>query len=299
VRSLVDGVPFLGEFAVEQRVQRVVILDLELTRDMSRDWFERLGLEHPERVDVVPMRGLARTLDLREPQRRAQWVRRLTGADVVILDCLNPILDALGIPVTKVSTFLNLLDEVLIEAGVPHALVVHHHNDDEQIGGGNKVRGWSDALWNTLMLDQNNPASPRFFVTQVRSRGASVGEGRLDFDPESGVLTFVAGTRTEALAAARTGARQTRRVEASAARSQAKAEDHIVMMRLLAADSASTWTASEVASVLTSSGLSERRIVSARKKCVKEGLLVESPAPGNAKVYTFTDEGLAGIGSAE
>jgi len=34
IRSLVDGVPFLGMFEVPKPVQRVVVLDLELTRSM-------------------------------------------------------------------------------------------------------------------------------------------------------------------------------------------------------------------------------------------------------------------------
>lgn len=289
LRSLVDGVPFLGEFAVRQAVTRAVVIDLELTHEMSRDWFGRLGFAHPERVDVIAMRGLARMLDLSDPSLRSEWVERLRGADVVVLDCLNPVLDALGLHVTQVTRFLNLLDEVLIEAGVPHAMVVHHHNDDEQIGGGNKVRGWSDALWNTLMLDRHDPASPRFFVAQVR--GGGVDEGRLGFDPETGALTYEGGTRAEAATAARSSTKQARATQERAERKAGRAEDHLRLVAALAADEADSWTAGDIASLLAEhTDLSSRRVKDARIKAVRIGLVSEQPGPGNSKVYALTPE---------
>jgi hypothetical protein len=76
IRSLVDGVPFLGMFEVPKPVQRVVVLDLELTRSMLKRWMRRQRIDNIDRVDLVPMRSQSHALDPRAPSR---WVEYLRG----------------------------------------------------------------------------------------------------------------------------------------------------------------------------------------------------------------------------
>jgi hypothetical protein len=300
VRSLVDHEPFLGCFEVTAAVTRVVVIDLEVIPKMTRNWFARLDLRHPDRVDLMPLRDNARMLDLHDQRLRSAWVKRLAGADMVILDCLGPVLDALKIPETRITSFLNLWGEVLAEAGVPHAVVVHHHNDAGLIGGGNRVRGWSDGLWNTVMLDDNDEASPRFFSAVVR--GGGVGEGRLEFEPETGLLTFTQGTRADAKADARSEVRRSAKAREKADRRQSVADDHMRVMEVFAKDRADqlaagvaevTWKASDFTSLMVDSGLSENRLKAARLRVIRDGLMTETPGPGNSKVYAFTDRAVS------
>ncbi len=175
VRSLVDGDPFLDAFEVPEPVERVVVLDLELNRATLRRWLGAQSITNASRVDVVPMRGQARVLDVLERKVRRRWAEQLKEADVVILDCLEPVLHALGLDAnTEARKFLEEWGSMLTEAGVSASAVLHHHgHGSERAKGDSGILAWPDALWDMTQAQQI-----RYFT--AHGRDVDVPEGRLD-----------------------------------------------------------------------------------------------------------------------
>jgi hypothetical protein len=197
IRSLVDGAPFLGIFEMPKVVERVVVLDLELTRSMQKRWLRRQRIDNIAAVDLVPMRGQAHALDPRAPGR---WVEYLRGADVVILDCLEPVLHALDLnPNVEARKFLEDWAELLTEAGVGANKVIHHHGHGaERAKGDSGILAWPDALWDIVYETQGEVFTPRYFGAQVRSdSGEDVPLMELELDPETGRLRAKAGTNRD------------------------------------------------------------------------------------------------------
>lgn len=182
IRSLVDGDPFLGTFDVARPVGRVVVLDLELTRNSLRWWLRQQDITNAGHVDVLPMRGQAHTLNVFSAGWCALWVERLRGADVVMLDCLEPVLHALRLdPNTEARRFLEEWGAMLTSAGVAGSIVLHHHgHGGERAKGDSGILAWPDALWNIVCQTPGDMASPRYF--NAFGRDVEVPEGRLDLD---------------------------------------------------------------------------------------------------------------------
>lgn len=199
VRSLVDGDLFLGAFPTVPVSRKVVMLDNELDERNLRRWLRDQGIRNVEKVVVVPMRGKVGTFDLLDPAVRSQWAAQLraVGAEVVIFDCLRPVLDALGLSEDKdAGRFLVQFDALLAEAGAEEALVVHHTgHDGERSRGDSRLRDWPDAEWRITRLRDGDgpidPAAPRFFAAY--GRDVELDEGRLDYDSTTRRLTYVEG----------------------------------------------------------------------------------------------------------
>ncbi|WP_280472755.1 AAA family ATPase [Nocardia cyriacigeorgica] len=194
--SLVDGLPFLGRFPVAT-VERVALIDDELSHRQLRRWLREQGIGKADRVDLYPLRGRVNAFDILTPATRAVWAQRLAGVDVLVLDCLRPVLDALGLSEDKdAGRLLVALDQLLAEAGIGEAVLVHHmgHNG-ERSRGDSRLLDWPDALWKiTRPGDDDN--GPRYF--SAMGRDVDVAEGLLDFTPQTRGLVYVGGNRTEA-----------------------------------------------------------------------------------------------------
>ena len=76
----------------------------------------------------MALRGRAAALNLPDDDVRGQWAacfRTLGGT--VVLDCLRPVMDASGLDENHdAGRFLEAFDALLVDAGIPEALVVHH-----------------------------------------------------------------------------------------------------------------------------------------------------------------------------
>jgi hypothetical protein len=60
------------------------------------------------------------------------------------------------------------IDELLLEAGIDEALVVHHMgHSGERARGDSRLRDWPDVEWR-LMRQDDDPASPRFLTAYGR-----------------------------------------------------------------------------------------------------------------------------------
>ncbi|WP_020109612.1 AAA family ATPase [Nocardia sp. 348MFTsu5.1] len=197
VRSLADGDPFLGAFAVEAGEQaRMVLIDNEMSRDMTRRWLREQGIGNPGALlDVQTLRGRAGLFDLGNDRIRGRWARQLSdqGCNFLIFDCLRPVLDALGLKEsTEAGMFLEPFDQLLIEAGIPDALIAHHMgHSSERARGDSRIVGWSDGNWKIVRLDEG-PNAPKFFTAMARD-GEPVPEGELRFDPLTRRLTYMGG----------------------------------------------------------------------------------------------------------
>lgn len=200
IRSLVDAEPFLDRFEVSSQARRVALLDNELDRNMLRRWLREQDIQRTDLFAPVSLRGKLSTFDILDPEVRAEWAAdlRAIGADVVVLDCLRPVLDALGLDENReAGRFLTAFDELLGEAGVGEAIVVHHmgHNG-ERSRGDSRLRDWPDAEWRLVREDLDDPSSPRYF--SAFGRDVDVPESRLEFDLGHRRLTIAGGSRRDA-----------------------------------------------------------------------------------------------------
>ena len=199
IRSLRDGDPFLGKYAVARVEGTIALLDFEMSKEQLKRWYREQRIANDDRVIVFSMRGRAASFNLLDPQVRAEWAVRLRarGVTYLVIDCLRPILDALGLDEHHdAGAFLVPLDALLADAGIPDALVVHHmgHTEDRSRGD-SRLRDWSDVEWRLLRKD-DDPASVRFFTAY--GRDVDLKEQQLGYDAEARQVTVVGGTRRDA-----------------------------------------------------------------------------------------------------
>jgi hypothetical protein len=200
IRSLTDADDFLDQFHVTRQARRVALIDNELDRHMIRRWLREQGIERTDLFAPVSLRGKLSTFDILDPQVRTEWAADLRelNADVLILDCLRPVLDALGLDENReAGRLLTAFDELLGEAGVSEAVVVHHmgHNS-ERSRGDSRLRDWPDVEWRLVREDAEDPASPRYF--SAFGRDVDVPESQLTYDASKRRLTLAGGNRRDA-----------------------------------------------------------------------------------------------------
>jgi hypothetical protein len=234
MRAMVDGEPFLGEFACAQVAGTVVLIDDELDPRMLRRWLRDQRIANTGRVVVLPLRGHLAAFDLLDPETRGGWAGRLRdlGAQVVILDCLRPVLDALGLSEDRdAGKFLVAFDALLSESGAAEGLIAHHMGHSAQRSrGDSRILDWPDALWilareHPESGGQPDPNADRYF--SAYGRDVDIPESRLEFDSFRRRVTVIGGSRkharTDALLTellghmARNPARSQRQLEAAMA----------------------------------------------------------------------------------
>jgi RecA-family ATPase len=198
IRSLLDGSRFLDEYEVSQLDGTVALLDFEMADNQLVEWYEAQGIKADDRLLVVPMRGRASSFDIVDPIVRSQWATMLRdrGVKYLVVDCLRPILDALGLNEhTDAGIFLVALDALLAEAGIPEAVVVHHMgHSNERSRGDSRLRDWPDVEW-TLVRQSEDPASPRFI--KAYGRGVEIPETKLVWNPATRRIAVGGGSRRD------------------------------------------------------------------------------------------------------
>ena len=199
LRSLVDGDDFLGRDPVTPVQGTVIDIDTEMSESQLDRWHGDQRIQHDDRVMVLPMRGHAAAFNILDAEIRAQWAARFNqcGASYLVLDCLRPILDALGLDEHRdTGRFLVAFDALLREAGIEEALVVHHMGHlGERARGDSRLRDWPDVEWRLIRQD-DDPASPRFLTAY--GRDVDVPESQLTYDRETRRLALAGGSRKDA-----------------------------------------------------------------------------------------------------
>jgi hypothetical protein len=196
LRALVDGDPWLESGDVTPVDGRVALIDLEMSPAQLDDWLRRAGLAHPDRVLIASLRGSAAGFNLLDRDRRAAWAAALRAHEVqyLIVDCLRPILDALGLDESReAGRFLVAFDALLREADVSEACLVHHHGHGaERARGDSRLVDWPDATWRMVRGEDGT----RYIAAE--GRDVSVPESRLDWDSTTRRLTLAGGSRRDA-----------------------------------------------------------------------------------------------------
>ncbi len=196
IRSLVDGDPFLGRDAVTPIDGTLVLLDNEMSAYQGDEWLREQGIRHDDRVVPVSLRGRAASFNILDDRIRGEWVRRVRdhSCSYLVLDCLRPMMDALGLDEHHdAGRFLVAFDALMAEAGIPEALVVHHMgHTGERSRGDSRLRDWPDAEWRLVRRD-DNPASPRFITAY--GRDIDIPESQLDFTLTGRRLLIAGGSR--------------------------------------------------------------------------------------------------------
>ena len=197
-RSLVDGDPWLDKYAVRPVEGTIAVLDFEMSDTQLEGWFRDQRITQDDKVIVESMKGRASTFDIIDPVTRAAWAERLRARSVsyLILDCLRPCLDALGLDENHdAGRFLVALDALLTDAGIAEALVIHHMGHSaERSRGDSRILDWPDASW-TLVRETNDPASARFI--KAYGRDVEQPEQRLAYDATTRRLSFDGGSRRD------------------------------------------------------------------------------------------------------
>lgn len=178
IRSLVDGDRFMDYFDVLE-TRKVILLDFEMTELMLQDWLRTQGIQNKRNLSVWPLRGQAGTFNIVDDKTRAIWAQMIrdTGAEVLIVDPLRPVIDALGIKeANEVGPLLQAFASLKVEAGIREGFVAHHHGHGAQRAvGDSRLETWPDAMWNGTMEDPNDPAMPHYF--QALGRDVHVPRG--------------------------------------------------------------------------------------------------------------------------
>ncbi|TWS20637.1 AAA family ATPase [Tsukamurella asaccharolytica] len=267
IRSLADGDPFLGRYEVV-RPDRVALLDDELDENMLRIWLREQGIENGQQVDVYSLRGRLGSFNILDDATRARWAEHLAGVEYVVLDCLRPVLDALGLSEDKdAGRFLVAFDALLYEAGAKEALVVHHMgHQGERTRGDSRLLDWPDVGWKILRAEPDNPASARFF--SAYGRGVDIPEGRMIFDEGSRRLSYSGGSRRDE--------------KAEAALS---AIVEVLAERAVAAAPAAALSGREIKAALADSEHSKHAIDAALKLRSARELLATEDGPRGAKLH--------------
>jgi hypothetical protein len=176
----------------------VALLDFEMSPRQLDAWLDAQRIHHDDRVHVESLRGNAAAFNLLDEATRKQWADQLRERQVacLIVDCLRPILDALGLDEHHdAGRFLQALDALLREAGVSDCLVVHHMgHGGERSRGDSRLRDWPDVEWRLVRQDED-PASPRFI--SAYGRDVDISESRLAYDPPTRRLTLNDGSRRD------------------------------------------------------------------------------------------------------
>lgn len=194
LRAVADGKYFLGQFEVI-RPARVALIDLELDERMLRRWLADQDIKNTAKVTIVSLRGFAQTFNILDDQTRAAWAKSLAGHDMIILDCLRPALDALGLDESHdAGRFLVAFDALLAEAGASLGGVVHHAGHSNERGrGDSRIEDWPDAIWR-LVGDKGKDDGtddydgPRYF--SAFGRDVQVHEAELTYIHETRRLTI-------------------------------------------------------------------------------------------------------------
>jgi hypothetical protein len=199
LRCVVDGDDWLGRYPVTPIDGRVALLDFEMSQGQLDDWLGAQHIRASDRIVVTSMRGQAAAFNPLDRTNAAEWAARFReqGVEDLVLDCLRPVLDALGLDEHRdAGRFLVPFDALLKAAQIDDALIVQHMGHiGERSRGDSRLRDWPDVEWRLVRQDEN-PASARYL--SAYGRDVDVPESQLAYDPALRRLTLVGGSRQDA-----------------------------------------------------------------------------------------------------
>ena len=263
VRSLVDGDRFLGRDDVTPITGTVAILDFEMPPAKLKAWLKRQQIRDDDRVVAYSLRSDILSFNLLDGGARQAWAAKLRAqaCEVLVIDCLRPVLDALGLDEHReAGRFLVALDAPIAEAAIQETVVIHHMgHTGERARGDSRLRDWPDVEIRLLRRDEQ-PNSPRFIT--AFGRDVDVEESALAFNSLTHVLTIDGGSRADL-----------RKEEALNA-----------IVRVLTADG-ELQSGRAIKDALADSGHARNVIDAALALGVRKRALVQQSGPRNSKLY--------------
>lgn len=261
IRALADGGHFLDRFAVNPPSGRIGLLNYELTDVDMLDWLEAQGIGSVDRVAVLNLRGVPFTLSVEQHTAElVAWCRDM-DVEVLHLDPHRRAFAGFGSENSNddVNRFTDALDVLKREAGVADLfLYVHMGRMSGEMGaeharGATALDDWADQRWVLTKNDQQD----RFLYADGRL--PYLPEFKLDYDADSRRLSAGEGNRRDA------GLEKNKAA---------------VLVGLEAAGT----TGALVGELEKKLGITKKgALTAALRVLVADGLIVQRPAPNNAK----------------
>jgi hypothetical protein len=208
VECMATGKPLFDRFEVTAPVDRVLLIDMELTREQVYDYWKGTPLR-ADQLDVWRLRGSSSTMGIRTPRIRSEIAKRIAdgGYDLVVMDPIGVVMGANELEEndnTDFRLFFNIWTEMLKDAGVTASLIPHHFGHQGERGrGASVISDWADAIWTgvyTKPEDAGKSDARRFIGVEGRYPvGLDLTE--ITMDPTSRSLTMLesAQSRSEVL----------------------------------------------------------------------------------------------------
>jgi hypothetical protein len=195
VKSLADGVPFLGVYETAFPEGNVAILDYEMIPAQFRDWMRKAGIATQDRV-VPPWHLKGEVNPLHYETELAEWFRAhnvraaiLDSAAMAYADFVDNDNSA-----SQMTRFLDRVDRIKAHAGISdlfviaHAGAVSYAEGNERPRGSTRLDDWPDGIWHYTSDDDGQ----RTF--RAIGRGVDVEAQAVRLDRETHELRIV-GTR--------------------------------------------------------------------------------------------------------
>ena len=194
IRSIIDGVPFLGTYDVRPVTGKVAYVDMELPPAKTRAWLRSIGLQDADRLLIRNLRGACALFDILTPATRAAIASELrdAGVEVLIIDPLSPLMAELGINQNSPDDVRRLWNALLAlkrDAGLSEILATHHtgHSNTERGRGTSEFLAVPDFYWSLETRGSGHDAD-RVFSAKGRDVGLAV--YALNFDPDTHTYTL-------------------------------------------------------------------------------------------------------------
>ena len=246
----------------------VMLLDFEMSEAQLDLWFRDQRIIRDDQVIAEPLRGKASTFDITDPGVRAMWAEwlRLREVSYLIVDCLRPCLDALGLDENhEAGRFLVAFDALLVAAGITEGVIVHHMgHQGERSRGDSRIMDWPDVSW-MLVRQTGDPESARFI--KAYGRDVEQPEQRLAYDRPTRRLRVDGGSRED----------------------QATVEALDGVLKLLS-EAESGLSVRGIQAGLKGSGYSRDSVRAATRRGVSEGKILAKPGPKNAILHRLNDQ---------
>jgi hypothetical protein len=253
LKSLTDGIPFLGKFKVEVPEGRIGYMNLELTDGQMQEWVARQNIENVDKVHFWNLRGKPNPFRSSVSRNHLIQEIRELGVKTLIIDTFAKIFPGEANNNSEVNRFLIMLDDVLDRAGVEQlVMLVHAGNDASKIRGATALTDHPDGIWYLINDDQKN----RYF--SAIGRDIEIPEGQILFDKTTSQLSFTGA-----------GKRETR--------------DLSSRERILEFIKANP--GSNAAVIDDTIGGTKAFKIKVRKQLVKDGLVTVNKGPNNASQY--------------